>query len=246
MAPDSTFGGATEYCDRAARDVLRKAGVGGPPVDAVTVARAVGLTVTADDRQSGRARLVRLKGRGPADGGSILVRREPRLERMQWAVAHEIGESLAGEVFDRIGWLPGEWGDAAREQVANLLASRLLLPTEWLRDDAQRASWDLWELKHRYSTASHELIARRMLDFETPAIVTVFDQGRITWRRSNLPGRMPALSQPERQCLECAAKSGMLTRIASDEAIIRAWPVHEPDWRREIMLTELKEAVDWV
>ena len=64
----------------------------------------------------------------------------------------------------------------------------------------QPAGWDLLELKRRFATASHELIARRMLECRPAVIVTIFDQGRIAFRRGNLPGRVPPLSPAERAC----------------------------------------------
>jgi len=86
---------------------------------------------------------------------------EPRLERRQWAVAHEVGESIAQRVFVRMGVSFVDIPPAGRERVANHLASCLLLPRDWLISDGEAVEWDLTELKKIYSTASHELIARR-------------------------------------------------------------------------------------
>ena len=55
--------------------------------------------------------------------------------------------------------------------MANNLAGRLLLPTAWFVADAAAENWDLIALKHRYATASHELIARRMLESIEPLAV---------------------------------------------------------------------------
>ena len=84
---------------------------------------------------------------------------------------------------------PREAPPAARETVANQLAARILLPRGEFGCDARACDWNLLELKQRYVTASHELIARRMLDFTPAVIITIFDQGRRTFRRGNLPFR---------------------------------------------------------
>ena len=140
--------------DAVAMTLLDAAGIGRPPVDAFRLARALGITIAEDDRQQGRARYVRLGGRR-ATRPTILLRREPRRERRQWAVAHEIGEHVAHRVFSLLGVEPCETTPAARETVANHLAGRLLLPVDWFALDAPGCRWDLLELKSRYATASH-------------------------------------------------------------------------------------------
>ena len=166
-----------------------------------------------------------------------MLRPEPRRERRQWAIAHEIGEHLASRVFALLGVDPGEAPANVREQVANQVAGRLLLPTEQFLADARACDWNLCELKQRYDTASHELIARRMLDFSIPLIVTIFDHARITWRRSNLPGRVPRLTAWEERCWRQAHETG-LPQVATERgSSVQAWPVHEPDWKREILRT---------
>ena len=195
--------------ERVAGELLDAAGVAGPPVDAAAVARRLGMVVAADGRMAGRARHVRLGARGYAAGrAAILLAPEPRRERRQWAVAHELGEHAAERVFAALGVDPREAGDAARERVANELAARMLLPGGWFARAARDCGWDLAGLKERFATASHELIARRMLDFPPPVIVTIFDNGRLHWRRSNVPGRVPPLSAAEHNCRTDAHQTG--------------------------------------
>ena len=89
----------------------------------------------------------------------------------------------------------------------------------------------------RMSRPSHELIARRMLDFPSPVIISVFDQGRLFLRRSNLPGVVPAPSAEETQ--------HQRTAHAQNEPqggnVIRCWPVHEAGWKREILRREVED-----
>ena len=227
--------------DTVALEVLQDAGVRRPPVDALTVARTLGMTVALDDRQQGRARCVRLRGcrRAPARH-TILLRPEPRVERLQWAIAHEIGEHTAYRVFAALGVDPRDATLDARESVASQLAGRLLLPGEWFSRDGQDCGWDLLELKRRYRTASHELIARRMLEFPLAIVVSIFDQGQLTLRRGNLPGRVPPPSTDERECQDTVNRHNRPCEMPS----VRGWPVHEEGWKREILRREIGEVFD--
>jgi Zn-dependent peptidase ImmA (M78 family) len=134
--------------DELVTEVLDEAGVSAPPVDAFQVARSLGLVIATDDRQSGRARFVRLSGyRSGSSHGSILLKPDPRTERQQWAVAHEIGEHLSQRLFAALGVEPWEAPEGAREQTANHLAGRLLLPSRWFADAGKRLEWELPGLK---------------------------------------------------------------------------------------------------
>lgn len=232
--------------DAVAAEVLDAAQVYRPPVDALALAHAVGLTVATDDCQQGRARYVHLRAhRGRASRPTILVRSDPRVERRQWAVAHEIGEHVAHRVFHRLDVDPRTVSPRVREAVANQMAGRLLLPTARFVPDAAAADWDLLALKIRYATASHELIARRMLELTAPAIISIFDQGRLTFRRGNLPGRTPPPSAEEIRCWKAAHRDNRPGEASVGMNRIRAWPVHEPDWKREILRTEIACELAW-
>jgi hypothetical protein len=228
--------------DAVAMGLLEQADVAGPPVDAFHLAGRLGITVAVDDRQAGRARYVRLSGRRPTRSRpTILLRSDPRDERRHWAVAHEIGEFAAYRVFRQWGIDAREASPRVREEVANSLAGRLLLPTCWFVADAAAADWDLLALKARYATASHELIARRMLECPPPVIVTIFDHGAIHFRRGNVPGHVPPLLPAERTCWTAVHGRNRPRQLAAEGHTVQGWPVHEPDWKREILRTELNE-----
>ena len=247
MLPEFTGEELAAGLDRVAVKILAEGGVRAPPVDAFALARALGLTVAWDDRQEGRARYVRLKGRSTgAPRATILLRHDPRLERQQWAVAHEIGEHAAARVFVQWGVDPRETSADAREIVANAMAGRLLLPPAWFAADAAACAWDLMALKARYPTASHELIARRMLECRPPVIISIFDQQRIMFRQSNLPGRAPPPSSAEMQCWRDVHFGAHPRQAQAGLRRIQGWPVHEEGWKREILRTELDEwTTDW-
>jgi Zn-dependent peptidase ImmA (M78 family) len=226
--------------DRVVAEVLAESRFPGPPVDAFRLAEDLKICVAIDDRQSVRARFVRLQGtRGPAARGTILLRPEPRPERRQWAVAHEIGEHLAHRVFDALSIDPRVADPRAREMVANSLAGRLLVPGAWLGDDGPACGWDLLRLKALYRTASHELLARRMLDMPPPVIVTIFDREAIYFRAGNVRGQVPPPSPAEWDCYRSVHRDGRPCQRDGDWLTVRGWPVHEEGWKREILRTEV-------
>ncbi len=176
--PDDEFAAAIDAC---AAEVLWEAGVTEPPIDALVVAEQLQLVVARDYAMPYRGRFVRLASHESDGGGqsTIVVGTAERPEREQWAVAHEIGESAAYRVFERLGVSFDESLATAREQVANRLSSAILLPRRWFAVDGREYDWDLLELKERYATASHELIARRTLEMRPAIVITVCDHGRI-------------------------------------------------------------------
>jgi hypothetical protein len=228
-----------------AQAILDEAGVLAPPVDAVQLAERLGIVVAQDGATETRARFVRFGGGGESQA-TIYVAEDPRPERRQWAVAHEVGECEAYRVFAELGIQLVDAPPAAREAVANRLAGCLLLPREWFAADGYELDWDLFALKGRYATASHEMIARRMLEMGPGVIVTLADQGRTVWRKSNRHFRSPPMTPAEIDAWKRAHEAGEIAQadraeLAEGIEDVRAWPVHEPDWKREIMRTALAD-----
>lgn len=245
MLPELSQEEYSAALDGVVAEILSDVGITGPPVDAVAVARALGITVAWDRHQRGRGRYVRLHGygRGTAQP-TIVARPDIRPERDQWTVAHEIGEHVAHRVFARLGVDPREAPPNGREQVANHWGSRLLLPAEWFAADAPAMDWDLIELKARYRTASHELIARRMLDLPATVIITIFDNDSLTFRSSNVPGQTPPPARLERDCRQTTHDREAPCTLDEGPFRVQGWPVHEEGWKREILRTEVN--TDWL
>lgn len=243
------FAAALDFC---VESLLWEAGIEQPPVDARVVADRLGMIVAQDHTLAGRARFVRLSGKrnGSNDQAAIIVGPAERPEREQWSVAHEIGESVAYRVFDALSVRPEMAPPGSRELVANHLASRLLLPRRWFAVDGSAADWDLLELKRTYTSASHELIARRMLEMQPAVVITLCDLGRVEWRRSNSSTRPPRMLPQELSAWQEAHATGVPSVAVPHSAacgleLIRCWPIHEPDWKREIVRSEIAESSDW-
>jgi hypothetical protein len=222
MSEELTREDVTAAADAVVEDLLEAAGVTQPPVDAVVLAeRHLGLVLHFDAPPRGRQR-------GQLSG-------EPSPERRQWFAAREIGERLRSELFERLG-LPTEGPRPMfGESPATLFAMRLLLPTMWFADDARSCAHDVAELQGRYAGVALDVIAWRLLDLPTPCIITVLDNGAVTRRRCNVRHVPRELAPAERECQNYVHHYSRPRVVRADGWTVQGWPVHQPDWKREVL-----------
>ena len=226
----------TDAIDSIVPEILKRAKIEAPPIETLQVARALEIEIVFDADQSTRARQKSLSGQKV-----IFLKPDQRPERLHWAAAHELGEIHAWQIFDRVGMDANDAPEGLREQVANLFATRLLLPETWFRSDANGGSADLFDLKRLYKTASHELIARRLMKIDPDLVLTILDQGKATTRQNGWGRRLPSLTQLERECWEAIHASGGREEISESGCRVRGWAIHEPEWKREILLARFSE-----
>jgi Zn-dependent peptidase ImmA (M78 family) len=227
--------------DRMVDELLDRAELSGPPVDAIALAqRHLGMVICLDQRQQQRGRAQRA-GRRP----QIFLRPEPTEERHQWTVAREIGEHLQPELLRRLGLDAEQAKTLTGESLYNLFSSRLLVPTRWFAKDAPDLNYDVLELKKRYRTASHEVIALRFLDLPEPCIVTIVDNDHIHRRKSNGPRiRATELTPVEQKCQRYVNKHGRPKIVQEKGWTVQGWPVHQKEWKREILRSVVEEGAD--
>lgn len=226
--------------DRLVEEVLAEAGVTGPPVDAIALAQGhLGMVVCLDKRQPQR-------GRAQRGGGQqqIFLRPEPTEERHQWTVAHEIGEHFKPALLEGLRVPPDETRAMTGESLANLFAHHLLVPTRWFAADARALDFDVPELKKRYQTSSHEVIALRLLDLPEPCVITILDNDHIHRRRSNAWQVRRRLEPPERECQKHVHRHGRPHVVRRDGWTVQGWPVHQADWKREILRSVVEDFFD--
>jgi Zn-dependent peptidase ImmA (M78 family) len=217
--------------DRMVEELLRAANIQQPPVDAIALAQGhLGMVICLDKRQAQRGRAQRAAGKK-----QIYLRPEPREERHQWTVAHEIGEHIKSDLLIRLGMEPGQTHAMAGESLANLFAYHLLVPTCWFAEDAPDLSYDLLALKEKYATSSHEVLAWRFLDLPDPCIVTILDNDALTRRRSNAWPTKRKLELAEEKCQSYVHQYGRARRVQENGWTVLGWPVHQSDWKREIL-----------
>src|SRR4051812_19289255 len=223
--------------DRLVDETLDRARVTEPPVDAIALAQGhLGMVVCLDRRQPQRGRAQRSGGKA-----QIYLRPEPREERHQWTVAHEIGEHFKPQLLQLLGIEPDQTHPMFGESLANLFAHRLLVPTRWFADDAPALEYDLLELKKRYRTSSHEVLAWRWLDLPSPCIVTIIDNGRISKRRSNAWNTRRRLEPVEEKCQRYVTEHSKPKLLRDVGWTVQGWPVHQIDWKREVLRSVVDE-----
>ncbi len=231
MIDDMPREDVTAAIDAMVDELLDSARLAQPPVDVIALAQQhLGMVVCLDQRQNQRGRAQRALGKK-----QIYLRPEPREERHQWTVAHEIGEHLKSELLQRLNIEPHEARAMTGESLANLFAYRLLVPARWFADDAHTLAFDLLELKKRYTTSSHEVLAWRFLDLSEPCIVTIIDNDRIHRRRSNGPRAKRQLLPAEDACWKHVTRHGEPHVVHADGWTVQGWPIHQLDWKREIL-----------
>jgi hypothetical protein len=230
--------------DSVVTELLQAADIQEPPVDAITLARRhLGMVVCLDSKQPQRGRAQRGLGQK-----HIYLRPEPTEERHQWTVAHEIGEHLKPSLLERLGVEPAQTRAMLGESLANLFAFHLLVPACWFTEDAPAHGQDLLALKKKYRTASHEVLALRLLDLPAPCIITIVDNDHIHRRRSNAWPVRRRLEPAEEQCQRQVHYYSRPTVVQQRGWTVQGWPVHQADWKREILRSVVDiegEAGDW-
>jgi Zn-dependent peptidase ImmA (M78 family) len=212
-------------------ELLSAAGVEKPPVDTVVLARRhLAIQVCLDRSQKQRGRAQRAGGRR-----QIYIRPEPTEERHQWTIAHEIGEHFKVPLLEQLGAEAQETRAMVGESLANLFAYHLLVPACWFSTDAPQHSFDILELKKLYNTASHEVIAWRLLDLPQPCIITIIDNDHVSRRRSNAWPIRRELERVEKQCQEYVNHYSRPRLVSENGWTVQGWPVHQVDWKREIL-----------
>ena len=199
------------------------------------VAQILGIEVRCDPREQSRGRLVHFQQQP-----TVYLRPESRAERRHWTVAHELGEYLIPRLVEYMDLDPEEIGSQVRESLADLFAITLLVPGHWFDVDCPTMDFDLLALKSVYRSASYEVIALRMLGLGPPALITIFDRGRLHRRESNLSYCPPPLHPTERRIQQRVHREGQSLFIHEHGFSVQAWPVHEDGWKREIFRTVME------
>lgn len=232
-----TYAEISHALDDFIEDLQQTTGLYGPAIDPFEIAERLRNCVLIDPTLPARGCRRELCG-GVA---SIVIAPDDRDERMCFATAHEIGEQHVCDLCQRLGLSFTDCSERMREDLANRIASRLLVPNPWFREVATDTDFDLIEMKQAFPFASHQVISWRMLDFETPTVITIFDNGQRSSRKSNFSGRH------EIQPLEVAAwekcrRWAEHVDMSRGSLRVQVWPIHEADWQREILRTTV---LDW-
>lgn len=218
-----------------AMQILEQAGCYEPPVNAFQVADALDSAVYIDDGIETRGATLLVD-----DQYQIQVRTDPRVERMQFTAAHEIAEQYAGDLSKNLGVESPRFV----ENVANYLAGAILVPRAWLTTAIKDVGYSVPRLKAEYfSTASHEVIARRLLTLDEPMVLTIFDTElqcptKMFLRVGNCECTDRLIGIERRAWEECR-ESREIVCHSDGQLSVTVWPVDDPEtgWQREILRT---------
>jgi hypothetical protein len=230
MNDDLTREDVAQRADRIVDDLLTAAGVTQPPVDALAVARHLGMTIREEEANESQGR-----PRRKAAAGVLVIARDGSEECRQWTAAQAVGERLKPDLMRRLGLDPAAPRAFSGESFADMIARRLLTPTAWFSHDARAAGWDVPEVQRLYTTASLELTAWRLLDLTEPCIITLIESDHIQRRRSNAWRVNKTLQPAERECQRYVHVFSRPRTVAADGWTVQGWPLHKPDWKREIL-----------
>ncbi len=228
MNEDLTREDVTQAADLVVEEVLTAARVTRPPVNAVDVAKHLGILIL-EERGEGPGRRKRRSAETvllSADGGE---------ESRQWAAAQAVGERLKADLLRRLGLDPASRQSLPGESLPGLLARLLLTPTSWFAGDARACGWDVLEIKTLYTTAGHEVVAWRLLDLTTPCVITVVENDHVHRRRSNAWRVNKTLQPAERECQRYVHYYSRPRVVSAEGWTAQGWPLHEADWKREIL-----------
>lgn len=211
----------TTAIDVIISDLLEAAGVVEPPVDVLALARRhLGLVIPTEGNK---------RGRGRSTGG------EASLERQHWITAQEIGRQFKPRILKHLGLPDDQPAPLLGESLGNLFAFRLLAPTPWFTEVARACEFDLLQLKERFRTAGHEVLAWRLLDLSDPSIITIIDNGTVVRRKGNTFRPPRKLARAEQACVQQVHEYSRPFEVSEDGWRVQGWPVHTVDWRREFL-----------
>jgi predicted transcriptional regulator len=222
-----------EAIDRLVAGLLERAGVTAPPVDALAIAEhhlGIPVEVVEPADESGRRR-----PRARPSGGGITLTTDMSDEQQQRAAADGIARLLLPDVYRKVGVVPGSESKQFAAHVRALIVARVLIPGRLLRAALRDCKYDVPALHERFSTASMEAVAARLLDLDDPCVIAIVDDGVVASRRGN---RMPAtrkLETAEQECVDRVMELDLPHRARVGEWTAWGWPVPGRPFRRIIL-----------
>jgi hypothetical protein len=233
VSPEDLF----EAIDAAVRDLLARAGVDEPPVDALELAQShFRIPVAMAEPDDDEPRRYGAPPKRRPERNAIILKMEQSPETHQALAGRAVAQRLAPGIFTKLGIAAGTENRGAEKQLIGAILPRLLLPSRWFAPEARRGGYDLFALKAIFPTAAYETIAWRMLDVDDePSVVAIVDDGSVTMRRGN---RFPAdkrLTAAEQEAIRLAAATKDPARVRREDWTARAWPVSGIPFRRIIV-----------
>jgi len=218
---------ARDRVEDIVEQLLSDCGVTAPPIDVRAMAKKKGLALGESLLEGRRGQNFRFRGRKYVE-----IESRDRHVRQNFTIAHEILEVE----FESITSTARE-----KHKLATLGAPLLLMPSKWFNPACSEHNFDLFQVKPIFDTASYEAVALRMLQVE-PAVVTVYDNGKITNRKTSYDFHVPRKLFPaEADSVNQVLQSGCKTVVSDDAIETAAYPVFENSFKRIILRTTFDE-----
>jgi len=146
-----------------ALSLLKMAGIKEAPVDVHKIAKLLNFTIIEAEFPNSYSGEIFIEG----DVKSIGVNKKHTLRRQRFTIAHELGHYLNGhEYFDEEGKMledtEFDFNDPLhkQEKEANLFASELLMPKDFLVKDLEILGLDIEKLTEKYQVSEQALWIR--------------------------------------------------------------------------------------
>lgn len=219
--------------ERRVRELLDRAGIQEPPVDALMLAEAhFGQAVEYVDPDD-QPRQYGDRPRPKFKPNTILLKEDMTPQAMQLLGARAVARKLLPDVLQSLGVPHGMETKGMQTQFANLIVPRLLLPTKWFAADARRAGYDVLDLAKRYTSAGPETILARFLDVaDDPMVVTLLDDGVVAGRKANRFAVGRKLMPAEEKCRELVEETGKPAKARAEGWTAWGWPTRGVPFRR--------------
>lgn len=223
-----------EACDRLVAGLLERAGVAGPPVDALRVAEDhLGIPVEfaePEEDERGRPRAATRR-----HSAGIVLSPHMTDRQRHAAAAHGIARTLLPDLLRKLDVVPGSESKQAAAHFRGLLAARVLVPTKLLRAALRNCKYDVPALQEVFATAGFEMIALRLLDLDQPCVIAIVDDGVVAVRRSNQVPAAKKLTAAEQACLDEVMLKDVPARVRADGWTAHGWPVPDRPFRRVVL-----------
>lgn len=221
--------------DNLIEELFSKASLYSPPIDAEALVKAKAWQLLGCEAPFSN----RKKNAPVFDGAES----ENAFVKHQWQAAQFLASAIQKEA--KIRWEKlNDLSTPTGFSFINFLAQRILVPTHWFNPLASKMGHDLLQLKNAFNSAAYEIIALRMLDLEAPCIITIVDNCHVSKRKSNCCNPSKTLHPVENMVLDYVHENSRPKKINDQGWQVTGWPVHQLDWRREILRSIPPESPD--
>lgn len=224
-----------EAVERLVGGLLERAGVTTPPVDALRIAEEhLGIPVEvvepAEEDETGRRR-----PRARSNSAGITLTTDMSASQRQRVAADGIARHLMPEILHKLGVVPGSENKQFVAHVRGLVVPRILIPTRLLRSALRDHKYDVPALAKVFRTASTEMVALRLLDLDSPCVISIIDDGVVATRRGNQSAESKKLEPAEQACHDRVSELELPHRVRQGGWTVQGWHVPDRPFRRIIL-----------